>query len=85
MSIVLQLKEKRKVKLAAFDASIKNAVKDARDITATGIGKVKAEFEKIGTSVTGGIHDGKANRIKRNIARHEAKLKSLQHDLKTLA
>jgi hypothetical protein len=79
------LKENRRAKLAAFDAAMKIAVKDAADITATGMDKVKTEFEKMSTIDPETIHDSKVNRIKRNIARYEAKLKILHHELEVLA
>ncbi len=79
------LKVNRRAKLAAFDAAMKIAVKDAADITASGMDKVKTEFEKISTMDTETIHDSKVSRIKRNIARQEAKLKHLQNELEVLA
>lgn len=79
------LKENRKAKLAVFDSTMKKAVHDVSGITVSGIDKIKTEFEKISTHVNGSMDDGKANRIKRNIARQEAKLKNLQNELEVLA
>ena len=82
---ITALKEKRKEKLAEFDAELKKAAKDIKDSTAAGIAKVKKEVKIIGKQVDKSLDDDKTNRIKRSIARHTAKLKSLQHELEVLA
>lgn len=79
------LKERRNDKIAAFDAELKKAMIDIKDTTVSGIAKVKKEAKIIDNQVEDKIVDAKTNRIKRSIARHEAKLKSLQHDLQVLA
>ena len=81
----MPLKERRKEKIAAFDAELKKAAIDIKDTTVSGIAKVKKEVKIIDKQVEEKIVDAKSTRIKRSIARHEAKLKSLQHDLEVLA
>jgi len=81
----MPLKERRKEKIAAFDAELKKAAVDIKDTTVSGIAKVKKEAKIIDKQVEDKIVDAKSTRIKRSIARHEAKLKSLQHDLEVLA
>jgi hypothetical protein len=82
---IIALKERRKEKIAAFDAELKKAAIDIKDTTESGIAKVKKEAKIIDKQVEDKIVDAKSTRIKRSIARHEAKLKSLQHDLEVLA
>jgi len=82
---IMALKERRKEKIAAFDAELKKAAIDIKDTTVSGIAKVKKEAKIIDKQVEDKIVDAKSTRIKRSIARHEAKLKSLQHDLEVLA
>ena len=81
----MPLKERRKEKIAAFDAELKKAAIDIKDTTVSGIAKVKKEAKIIDKQVEDKIVDAKSTRIKRSIARHEAKLKSLQHDLEVSA
>ncbi len=81
---ITALKSKRKLKMMEFDTEAKKAVKNVKDKTASGIAKVKAEGKTISKHITDAIHDGKADRIKRSIARHEAKLTSLHHELEVL-
>jgi uncharacterized membrane protein len=84
-NIIVALKEKRKEKISEFDAELKNASSDIKDKTVSGIASIKKEAKIVDKQVKDIVVDAKSNRIKRSIARHEAKLKSLQHDLEVLA
>ncbi len=81
---ITALKEKRKATMAKFDAELKETAANIKHTTVSGIDKVKKGVKEIGKKVENAVEDGKTNRIKRSIARHEAKLKSLQHDLEVL-
>lgn len=78
------LKEKRKATIATFNTELKKAGNNVKQSTLSGIDKLKKGVKAVEKKVEVAIDNGKTNRLKRSIARHETKLKSLQHDLEVL-
>ena len=79
---IADLKEKRRTKIAELEAKRKEAEKNIKDKAVTGIAKVKSDVKEFGNSISTGIKEERAERIKRRIARYEAKLKALNEELK---
>jgi uncharacterized membrane protein len=81
---IAALKEQRRLKMAEFDAAAKKTVEIVQAKSVSGMGKVTAEVDTIGRKLDDLVQDGKTDRIKRVIARHEAKLKQLQSELELM-
>ena len=82
---IMVLKQRRKEKISVFDAELKKAAIDIKATSVSEIAIIKKEANSIDNKVENTLVDTKTNRIKRSIARHEAKLMSLQHELEVLA
>lgn len=79
---IADLKEKRRTKIAELNEKRKEAEKNIKDKTSAGLAKVKSDVKEFGNSISTGIKEERADRIKRRIARHEVKLKALNEELK---
>jgi uncharacterized membrane protein len=79
------LKEKRKLKVAEFDAAAKKMAATIKDKAQTGAAEIRDGAKGVGKDITDAAHEAKANRIKKRIARHEARLSKLHKELEVLA
>lgn len=82
---IAALKEKRKLKVAAFDAAVKTMATTIKDKAKSGVAAIEDGAKGLGKDITDAAHDAKANRIKKRIARHEARLSTLHKELDVLA
>ena len=79
-----QLKTKRREKIAEIEEESKKKMKNIKDKTAAGVDKIKSGINELKDSISTSAKVEKAERIKRRIARHEAKLNDLNKELKEL-
>lgn len=76
------LKAKRREKISEFEAESKKRMKNIKDKAAAGVDKMKSGVKNLEDNMNKSSKIQKAERIKRRIARHQAKLDTLNNELK---
>jgi len=81
---IAELKAKRKSKIAEFEAKGKKTIQGIKDKAGLEIQSVKTGIQNVANQINESVDESRANRLKHRIATHEAKLKNLNKELKSV-
>ena len=81
---IAELKTNRKSKIAEFEAKGKKSIQNMKDKASAGIESVKSAVHHVENQINESVNENRANRLKHRIATHEAKLKNLNKELKSV-
>jgi len=81
---IADLKANRKSKIAEFEAKSKKSIQTIKDKAEFEINSVKTGAHNVVDQINESVDENRENRLKHRIASHEAKLKSLNTELKSL-